>query len=200
VKHALRSLHSPTLDIVTEPDEPAISVADTDSDSIVTDEIEQNGYEEYFSVDQGPMAFAASVLSSFWGVEENNSTDSKSSSDSFEDACEDKGDDDYHDGDSKEFFVVMANDSPIFYINDRIIARAKMREIAHSLSVGYRDHNAYIEDVSPDGVNLVGTYKYYVISHCRTLERLRVICVPKLTCYSHTTLARRLLMSKYGDQ
>ena len=96
-------------------------------------------------------------------------------------------------------FVVVANDEPVFYMSTHQAARDKMRELADRLRGGYADYHVYIEVQSADEIHVVGNYRYYVISHTRTLDRLRVQEVPKFTNYSFTVdLAKNLLRTVYG--
>ena len=96
-------------------------------------------------------------------------------------------------------FVIVANDEPVFYMDTRQSARDKMRELANRLCGGYTDYNVYIESPSLDEIHVVGNYRYYVISHTRTLDRLRVQEVPRFTDHSFTIdLAKNLLRTVYG--
>ena len=78
-------------------------------------------------------------------------------------------------------FVIVTDSQPLFYMNNIESARIKMRELANRLSGGYTDYNVYIEQQTPDEIHVVGNYRYYVISHTRILDRLRVQKVPRFT-------------------
>ncbi len=96
-------------------------------------------------------------------------------------------------------FVIVANDEPAFYMDTRQSARDKMRELANRLCSGYADYNVYIESPSLDEIHVVGNHRYFVISHTRILDRLRVQEVPKFTDLSFTIyLAKNLLRTVYG--
>ena len=134
--------------------------------------------------------------------------------DEVEDDVEDEVDDAYHDAvgefpaesnsaekecnKEKPCFVIFVNDQPVFYANSHILARSKMKNLANQLSLGYVDYNSYIEEVTPDEIRVVGHYRFYLISHTRILERLRVQKVPTFVEYSYSGLAKTLLMSAYN--
>ena len=98
----------------------------------------------------------------------------------------------------KPCFVIFVNDQPVFYANSHIMARSKMKNLANQLSLGYVDYNSYVEEVTPDEIRVVGNYRFYLISHTRTLERLHVQKVPTFVEYSYSGLAKTLLMSAYN--
>ena len=92
----------------------------------------------------------------------------------------------------------MAGDKPLFYVDNHQEARAKMKELAERTIVGYMDYNAFIEVHSPDKLSIVGYYRNYVISHCRTLDTFSVRRIPRFEDYHYATnFARTLLRSVY---
>ena len=164
---------------------------------------------------RGPIEMAACVLSSFWrgmeAVSTNSEEESKQQLSEESDAKDSEGeqscDDEVIDEEPLEetytkegCFVIMANSRPVFYLENYELARTKMRELARTLRGGYRDYNAYLEDVSPDRVNVVGNYRYYLVSHTRILDRLRIRNVPKFADFTYADTARRLLLSAYGSE
>ena len=72
-----------------------------------------------------------------------------------------------------------------------------MKNLANQLSMGYTDYNSCVEQVTPDEIRITGYYRFYLISHSCTLERLRVQKVPTFIEYSYAGLAKSLLMSAY---
>ena len=96
-----------------------------------------------------------------------------------------KQDDDFYEDFNEDFnedetvYVVTSNDKPIFYTKNRDEARNKMVKMARLLKNEYiNDYTCNIAYKTLDSIQIIGNYKWYMVSYDSILERIEVKIIP----------------------
>ena len=123
-----------------------------------------------------------------WNNIRNRSHDRNKEVDTEEYFCKDQDevinevlDEDFYKdkGENVHVYVVTSNDKPIFHTKNREDARLKMRKMAKILKADYiSDYTCNISYKTLDSIQIIGNYKWYIMSYDNVLERLGVKLVP----------------------
>ena len=128
-------------------------------------------------------------------IEEKSDTLLEAQAKKLEDELHESEDEDNESEREDECFAIAINGYPYFYLRDIRKARVKMKEIAQMLRDSYTNYNTNLYYANENAINVVGSYRFWFITHDRILEQLEIKIIPRWSKTSQGEIGRNILRS-----